>query len=576
MRFSIPAFLLFSYSHIGLRAQSAVLALSSANASPATTVTLDLIWASSGVSASGLQWTLTYPPVNVSAVSLQTGPVLTAASKTITCAASAGKRTCLAVGVNSTVIPVGVVARAVFTLTPSATTSIIGISQTLAASALGVPIAVTAVSGAITINAPAAPTLSGLTCSPTSLIAPGSAACAVTLTAPPSSATTVALSSSHSAVSVPSTVTLPAGAATATFTASSTAVTAPQSATVSATLGTTTKTATLTVQPPPAAVSVLQCSTSTLASGGSAACSVALTAASPAGGTAIALSASSPVIAVPSQVTVPAGATSIGFTANASTVITSQTVTVTASLSGLTKTLAITVLPPGAPLFRLAGEPSELQGGPVNNATVVPAINTVPLLGKLIIAGSGTATFASAYLGNGVRFGQTGAQNQNTAFYRFTGTALANLLGRNQGDISFYLKSAYSFAERSANASDNIRWIFDAHDETARRFTFCVLVSGGRLLFLYQIAGSLLQTYPIPPGQEDLVFGKSVIAKIRLHWDGSGVNLFVNDISVRSGPYTSVNANWTAASFTIGAVESRQGVAGYYASDDLIDEFEIR
>ena len=55
-------------------------------------------------------------------------------------------------------------------------------------------------------------------------------------------------------------------------------MTAQQQATVSATLGTVTKTATLTVQPAPAAISVLQCGASTLAGGGSVACSVALAA----------------------------------------------------------------------------------------------------------------------------------------------------------------------------------------------------------------------------------------------------------------------------------------------------------
>jgi hypothetical protein len=82
-----------------------------------------------------------------------------------------------------------------------------------------------------------------------------------------------------------------------------------------------------------------------------------------------------------------------------------------------------------------------------------------------------------------------------------------------------------------------------------------------------------LQTYLVPAGQEDATFGKDVIAKVRLNWDGAKANFYLNDTLVHSTGYTAAVANWTtASSFTIGA----NSPGGYFASDDLIDEFEVR
>lgn len=87
------------------------------------------------------------------------------------------------------------------------------------------------------LNAPA-PTLSGLSCTNSSMTGAGSDACSVTLSAAaPSAGVVVNLSSNSAAVTVPATVTVPANSTTAGFTAKVAAVTSAQTATLTATAG---------------------------------------------------------------------------------------------------------------------------------------------------------------------------------------------------------------------------------------------------------------------------------------------------------------------------------------------------
>ena len=102
--------------------------------------------------------------------------------------------------------------------------------------------------------APAAPSLSAITLSPTSVVGSASAQGTATLTsAAPAGGAVVSLSSSNTAAaSVPTGVTVPAGATSATFTVSTPAVTASTSSTISGSFGGATRSAVLTVTPAPA------------------------------------------------------------------------------------------------------------------------------------------------------------------------------------------------------------------------------------------------------------------------------------------------------------------------------------
>jgi hypothetical protein len=93
--------------------------------------------------------------------------------------------------------------------------------------------------------------LAALSVSPTSVTGGTSATGTVTLTAPaPPGGSTVTLTSSDSALSVPSGVTVPAGLSSATFTASTTIVAAQRSVILTATSAGVSRTATLSIAPP--------------------------------------------------------------------------------------------------------------------------------------------------------------------------------------------------------------------------------------------------------------------------------------------------------------------------------------
>jgi hypothetical protein len=100
-------------------------------------------------------------------------------------------------------------------------------------------------------TAPAAPALSSLALSPTSVTGGGTSTGVVALTAAaPTGGLVVALTSSGSAASVTASVTVPAGATTAGFTVSTSPVSATTSVTITGTGGGATRSATLTVAAP--------------------------------------------------------------------------------------------------------------------------------------------------------------------------------------------------------------------------------------------------------------------------------------------------------------------------------------
>jgi hypothetical protein len=98
---------------------------------------------------------------------------------------------------------------------------------------------------------PPAASLQAVSINPTSVTGGASSTGTVSLSsAAPSGGGVVALSSSHTAVTVPASVTVPGGATGATFTAATSSVAATASSTITATYNGLTRTATLTVNPP--------------------------------------------------------------------------------------------------------------------------------------------------------------------------------------------------------------------------------------------------------------------------------------------------------------------------------------
>jgi hypothetical protein len=222
-------------------------------------------------------------------------------------------------------------------------------------------------------------------------------------------------------------------------------------------------------------------------------------------------------------------------------------------------------------VFHLTGESSEISGS-TNGSVVTPALGPV---GTLSVKGLGSITFPPVRSGSGVSFAAGGQQNTNTAFYRFTGSGVANLFNSDQGELSFYLKSKYSFAERATLPSYNYRFAFDATDGTNKLFRFYTYGTASRLQLCYATGGVDDICYYIPAGQEDAVFGKNIAMKVRLTWDGNQNSLYINDELARTATFTKKAATWGVLStLLIGGRMSSYG-DGYFSSDDAIDEFRI-
>jgi hypothetical protein len=89
--------------------------------------------------------------------------------------------------------------------------------------------------------------------------------------------------------------------------------------------------------------------------------------------------------------------------------------------------------------------------------------------------------FAPAQTGNGVYFLQCCGNSAN-AYYKFSGTTIGSIFNVNQGQISFYLKSRQSFAQRLASGTSN-RQVLDVRDANTTLFGFNTLAVSGYLLF---------------------------------------------------------------------------------------------
>ena len=413
-----------------------------------------------------------------------------------------------------------------------------------------------------------------LQCTPSTLTSGAPGSCVVTLTAAAATSQVVALSSNNPAVTVPASITIPPSSASGTFAATAGTVTATQTATLTASLNGSSVTNTLTVDPAaslPELVS-MTCAPASVTPGGTASCTVNLTTAPPAL-TTVAISLSNSILSAPGSVNVPAGAKSASFTATAGSVSSSQSVVLTASLNTSTATATETVSPSTA-IYYLRGNSTEIAGT-ANGAVVTPATGPAGFAGLLKIRGTGTFAFTTVLNGDGMIFGPGGQTNTNTAFLNFSGSQIGNLFTPSHGDITFYLQSRYSFAQRQALPAPNYGYVFDVYDNTQRLFSFLVYTTGGRLVFSYATGSAAMTSYFVPAGQEDAVFGKGLVAKFRLTWDGTNNVLYINDAVARPAtPYTKSVPNWTGSSiFTIGA--SAPSTGGYFALRDALADFTM-
>jgi len=207
------------------------------------------------------------------------------------------------------------------------------------------------------------PSVLSLSLAPTTVVGGNVSTATVTLnSAAPNGGMTIMLSSSSSAATVPSSLSVPAGAASATFKVSTSGQSATTVATISALLGGKSATAQLTIQP--ATLQSVSVSPGSVVGGSTmvAAGSVTFGSAAPPAGEVVTLTCSNTRIAsVPASVKIASGSSSAGFVVSHVQVTSPQTVTITAKCGSVTQTTTLTITP--FQLMSFSISPSTVPGG---------------------------------------------------------------------------------------------------------------------------------------------------------------------------------------------------------------------
>ena len=244
-----------------------------------------------------------------------------------------------------------------------------------------------------TISLAAAAQLSGLTCSPATVNAPGTSTCTATLTAAASSTSSVTLLSNNTNVTVPGSVNIGAGLSSATFTATVAAITSNQSALLTATLNGASQSFTLSATAPaPAQISSLACAPSTLSGNASSTCTVTLNQAVTSAAT-VALASNNGLLTVPANVTVASGQGSATFTATSGTVSGSQSAIVTATLSGQSQQATISLAAAAAAqLSSLSCSPATVTGPGASTCTATLTAATSAAASVTLLSNNASVT----------------------------------------------------------------------------------------------------------------------------------------------------------------------------------------
>jgi hypothetical protein len=217
-------------------AQTASLSLASGSGARGSVVNLNLSLTSTVSQPAAVQWTVTYLTSDFSALTVTAGAVATAAGKSISCNNTSGVSKCVVYGVNSNTMASGVVATLAFTISGSTTNTSSAIQVTNQTSATLAGLAMTSSASGSTVTI--LPTVTGISCTPDSVIPPAPSTCLVTISsAAPSGGTSVALSDDTPNAIIQPTLSIPTGATSASFPVATSVVTSNTTANVTATLG---------------------------------------------------------------------------------------------------------------------------------------------------------------------------------------------------------------------------------------------------------------------------------------------------------------------------------------------------
>ena len=233
-------------------AQSVNLSLGSASGTPGTSANVDVaIAVPVGATAATVQWVVNYSATDVSSIQVTAGAAATAAGKTVLCTQSTSSVSCIAYGLDSRTLASGVLARLSVAIraNSAATTIPLSLSGVMVASSTAASVPAAGAGSTLAVNQ-VVPALSGISCPGTTLIAPSSMNCTVSLTSAAGAAGfPVSLASSGVGVTVPSSVTIAAGATSGVFAVMAANGSAGQTVTLTASAAGVSRTATLTTTP---------------------------------------------------------------------------------------------------------------------------------------------------------------------------------------------------------------------------------------------------------------------------------------------------------------------------------------
>ena len=189
-------------------------------------------------------------------------------------------------------------------------------------------------------------TVTGLTCVPQTVIAPGTATCTVTISQNASPGFYVNILSANGDAATPTSISIPTGSPTGTFTVTVGNIANDEQSDIAAYINLSTQIFQLAMTSQLQATGVT-CAASSLAAGQSTTCTVTINKVSGSAST-INLSSSTPYLTVPSTVTIPAGAVTGNFTVSASAVPSYQSATITAQWNATVTSTVTTVIGLGA------------------------------------------------------------------------------------------------------------------------------------------------------------------------------------------------------------------------------------
>jgi len=196
-------------------------------------------------------------------------------------------------------------------------------------------------------------------------------------------------------------------------------------------------------------------------------------------------------------------------------------------------------------------------------------------MGTLVKLGNGSVQFTPTNFGNGVKFLPGGQQNGDAAFYKYTGSQIGNIFDMNNGEISFKLTSNTSAAQRTLFS--NGTYVFDVRDGLGTQlfqFSTFSFNNGGTIKYMFTIAGKV-SDIDLSDSHITNLLDAGTTNDIKLKWDLSKVEFYVNNTLMQSLPRAAVTADWSANSiFTFGSQATSGG--GFFASTDTIDEFKVQ